>query len=74
MWGSRKVVFFLHKSMKERFAEKSTLYLRELTMKESLTPSQEEQAQNLAQSFTQAAYNDLLRILCLLPEAHPRKT
>jgi hypothetical protein len=48
--------------MKEPFAEKSTLYLREMTMKESLTPAQEEQAQKLAQTLAKAAYDDLLRM------------
>lgn len=48
--------------MNERFAEKSTLYLREATMKESLTPAQEAQAQKLAHSLAKAAYDDLLRM------------
>jgi hypothetical protein len=53
---------FVHKSLEERFAEKSTLYLREMTMKESLTPAQEEQAQKLAQAIAKATYDDLLRM------------
>jgi hypothetical protein len=53
---------FVHKSVQERFAEKSTLYIRESAMKESLTPAQEEQAQKLAQSLAKAAYDDLLRM------------
>lgn len=53
---------FVHKSVQERCAEKSTLYIRESAMKESLTPAQEEQAQKLAQSLAKAAYDDLLRM------------
>ena len=53
---------FVHKSLEERFAEKSTPYIREMTMKESLTAAQEEQAQKLAQTIAQAAYDDLLRM------------
>ena len=48
--------------MKECFAEKSTPWLREMAMKESLTPAQEEQAQKLAQTLAHAAYDDLLRM------------
>jgi hypothetical protein len=53
---------FVHKRLDERFAEKSTFYIRELTMKESLPPAQEEQAQRLAQALAQATYDDLLRM------------
>jgi hypothetical protein len=53
---------FVHKSLQERFAEKSTLYIRESTMKESLTPAQEEEAQKLAQTLAKATYDDLLRM------------
>lgn len=53
---------FVHKSLAACLVEKSTSHIRELTMKESLTPAQEEQAQKLAQTLVQAAYDDLLRM------------
>ena len=53
---------FVHKFVEERFTEKSTTYIREATMKESLTPAQEEEAQKRAPSLAKATYNNLLRM------------
>jgi hypothetical protein len=63
--------FFVHKSVEERFAEKSTPSIREWTMKEPLTPAQEEQAQKLAQTLAHAAYDDLLRMARTLVATDP---
>lgn len=54
--------FFVHKSLPKRFAEKSTLHIRETTMKESLSDTQEAQAQKLAQAIAHASYDDILHI------------
>jgi hypothetical protein len=53
---------FVHKSLAKRFAEKSTPSIRETTMKESLSDTQEAQAQKLAQAIAQASYDDILDI------------
>jgi len=53
---------FVHKSPEERFAGKSTPYIREATMKESLSAAQEAEAQKLAQAIAQASYDDILDI------------
>ena len=53
---------FVHKSLKEHFAEKSTPSIREKTMKEALTAAQEEEAQKLAQTIAQATHGDLLKM------------
>jgi hypothetical protein len=50
------------KSWKERFAEKSTAYVRETTMKESLSATQEAESQKLAQAIADASYDDILHI------------
>jgi hypothetical protein len=43
-------------------AEKSTCFVREAPMKDSLPPAQESQAQELAAAIAQAAQEDLLAI------------
>jgi hypothetical protein len=53
---------FVHKTAEARFGKKSTISLRENTMKESLSAAQEAEAQQLAQAIAQAAHDDLLAI------------
>jgi hypothetical protein len=53
---------FVHKSELSRLDEKSTSSIRETAMQEALTPSQESEAQQLAQAFAQAASDDFLQL------------
>jgi hypothetical protein len=53
---------FVHKSVEKRFAEKSTLYIRETILKESLSDAQEAEAQTLAPVIAQASSDDILNI------------
>lgn len=53
---------FVHKSEPKRFAEKSTSSIRETTMQEALNAIQENEAQQLAQAFAQAADDDFLQL------------
>jgi hypothetical protein len=53
---------FAHRSWKERFAEKSTAYIRETTMKESFSATPEAEAQKLARAIIDANYDDILHV------------
>jgi hypothetical protein len=57
---------FVHKSKSVRFDEKSTLSIRESAMQEALNATQENEAQQLAQAFAQAAADDFLKVARLL--------
>jgi len=58
--------FFVHKSESRRFDEKSTPSIRESAMQEALNATQENEAQQLAQAFAQAASDDFLQLARLL--------
>jgi hypothetical protein len=57
---------FVHKSESRRFDEKSTPSLREFAMQEARNATQENEAQQLAQAFAQAASDDFLQLARLL--------
>jgi hypothetical protein len=60
--------FFVHKSGRSRFGEKSTLAIRETAMKKALTEAQEAEAKELAAAIAEAASEEFLQMARTLVE------
>ena len=62
---------FVHKTGEAPLGQKSTLAIRETAVQEALTPTQEAEAQELAQAITAAAQADLLEVARTLVASTP---